>query len=431
MSVSKKDREVLRTLGSQMAEIAALPIQQERISLWKALNGLKPVRPMVMIHSVPWHEMDVDEELALQTSDDFSRAIETKLRRSLYASKHMPVDVVVEPVVDIPKVIRGVDLVNFGSQDRVFGVEPREHTVAIDPDNSVVAHLYSDQLETEDDIEKIVDPVIIHDEEATAREVEKATDVFDGILAVEAQGYMPRFTVWDLIVQLRGAENALLDLKARPEFMHRIMSRLTDAHLSLLDQMEEQGLLGYTSSTTGFAQRQVQASGAYTDELPATGFDPQRPRAKDTWTYGMAQIFSEVSPAMHKEFELDYAARWYSRFGLAYYGCCDPLDTKIDLLRTIPNLRKISMSPWVDVERGAERIAGDFVFSRKPNPVVFITDNWETQVIEDDIRETVDACARYGTPVEIVMKDVSTVLHKPQNLWEWAEIAMSIVQYEG
>ena len=65
MSVSKSDRGILRELASQVAEIATLPIQQEKIALWKALNRLKPVRPMVLIGDVPWHEMDVDGELAV------------------------------------------------------------------------------------------------------------------------------------------------------------------------------------------------------------------------------------------------------------------------------------------------------------------------------------------------------------------------------
>ncbi|MFC1718297.1 hypothetical protein ACFL6S_31870 [Candidatus Poribacteria bacterium] len=58
-----------------MAEIAALPVQQETIALWKVLNGLKPVRGMVVIDQIAWHEMDVDEELTLQTEDGFCRGI--------------------------------------------------------------------------------------------------------------------------------------------------------------------------------------------------------------------------------------------------------------------------------------------------------------------------------------------------------------------
>ena len=38
------DRGILRELARQVAEIAALPIQQERIALSKATNSLKPAR---------------------------------------------------------------------------------------------------------------------------------------------------------------------------------------------------------------------------------------------------------------------------------------------------------------------------------------------------------------------------------------------------
>ena len=45
MIATKQEREILRGLAGQVAEIAALPVQQETIALWKALNGLKPVGP--------------------------------------------------------------------------------------------------------------------------------------------------------------------------------------------------------------------------------------------------------------------------------------------------------------------------------------------------------------------------------------------------
>ena len=129
---------------------------------------------------------------------------------------------------------------------------------------------------------------------------------------------------------------------------------------------------------------------------------------------------------MHKEFELDYARRWYSRFGLVYYGCCEPLHEKIDLVRTIPHLRKISMSPWADVERGAERIGRDFVFSRKPNPAFVAGETWAPAVVEKDLRETLASCKRHGCPTEFILKDISTVRYQPQRLWEWAETAMRV-----
>ena len=107
MSINVKDQEILRELGEQVAEIAAFPVQQETIKLWKALNGLKLIRGMVMIDQIPWHEMDVNGELTLQTEDGFCRGIEWHLRSTIYLWKHMRADMVVRPFLDIHKSIGG------------------------------------------------------------------------------------------------------------------------------------------------------------------------------------------------------------------------------------------------------------------------------------------------------------------------------------
>ncbi len=411
MSVSRKDREMLRALGAQVAEIAALPVQQETIAQWKALNGLRPVRPMVAIDQVCWHEMNVDDELTVQSEDEFCRDFETQLRRVLYQWKHFRADMVVEPVVEVEKVIQG----------SWFGLEIAENKAVLDPNNDVFGHSYVDQLETEADLAKITDPEVVLDERATAEREEKAHDLFDGVLTVRMRGRFPVFSPWDIIVQWRSPEHLILDLLDRPEFMHRIVARLQQAHLSLLDQLEAQGLLG-----TG--QRLIHCSGAWSEEIPAPGYDPAKPRAKDLWTYGMAQIFATVSPAMHQEFWLDYARDWFSRFGLVYYGCCEPLDKKIGIIRAMPNVRKISMSPWADIERGASEIRGDYVFSRKPSPALLARPDWSPAEVEAHLRETKEVCERHGCPLEFIQKDISTVNYQPQRLWEWERIARGVVE---
>jgi hypothetical protein len=363
-----------------------------------------------MIDQIPWHEMEVDGELTLRTGDAWCQSLETPLRKTLYAWRHMRADMVVEPVIDVPKVIRGMG----------FGMQRVENTAVLDPANDVVGHYYLDQLETEEDLLKIEIPQVTLDEEATVLAEAKAHEIFDGILEVRMQGVLPVFSPWDQLVQWHGVENTLMDLAVRPEFMHRMVGRLTEAHMTMLDQLEEQGLLGY-------GQQRIHCTGAHTDELPAPGFDPQHARPKDLWTYAMAQIFVGVSPAMHKEFELDYARNWFERFGLVYYGCCEPLHDKIDIIREMPNVRKISMSPWVDVEKGAERIGGDYVFSRKPSPAFLAVDAWNPEAVEKDLREVLEACARHGCPLEFILKDISTVRYQPQRLWEWSDVAMRVV----
>jgi hypothetical protein len=161
--------------------------------------------------------------------------------------------------------------------------------------------------------------------------------------------------------------------------------------------------------------------------LPKPGFVKEKPRTKDIWTFGMAQIFASVSPAMHDEFEIPYMQRIYSRFGIGYYGCCEPLDTKIDIIRKIPNVRKISMSPWTNQENGARQIGKDYVFSRKPSPALLAVDHFSPANVEADLRQTIRICKEHGCPLELILKDISTVRYEPQRLWEWVRIADRLV----
>jgi hypothetical protein len=113
--------------------------------------------------------------------------------------------------------------------------------------------------------------------------------------------------------------------------------------------------------------------------------------------------------------------RW-RRWGLTYYGCCEPLHNKIDILRRIPNLRKISVSPWFDIGRGLEKGAADYVLSVKPSPAVLATDTFSPGKARADIAAMLDKTQ--GCAVELIMKDISTVRHDPQRLTRWADIAM-------
>ena len=408
---AKGDRQVLRELGLQVAEIAALDQQQTTKRLWMVLNGLGRERPMVMIDQIPWHEMGVGDELTLHCIDPLHRQVETDLRRRLYKWRHLRHDLVIEPVVEVAKVIKGLD----------FGIEVHEERAVGDPFNDVVGHRYADQIKTEQDLEKIQLREVVHDEAATAARVSQLEEIFDGVLEVRSQGALPVLVAWDRLVTWRSPEGVLLDIIDRPDFTHALMERFTAVSLAQLDDLEAKGLLGCD-------QFSIHCTGAYSDELPTPGFAPDRPRSADLWTYGMAQIFSTVSPAMHKEFWLDYAVGWFERFGLGYYGCCEPLHEKIELIREVPNVRKISMSPFVDVEVGAERIGGDFVFSRKPSPALLAVDTWDADAVEQDLIQTLEACDRYGCPVELILKDISTVRYEPERLWEWARIARDLVQ---
>ena len=410
------DVAVVRELAVKVAELAALPVQQETIRLWEKHNGLRPERPMVMIDEIPWHEMNVDDELTVRSSDPFCRDLESTLRRDLYRWNHMRVDMVVEPYVDIRKVI-----------DRPgWGIRIAEDTIAQDG-GVVQSHHYADQLATPEDVEKlrVLEPSL--DVERTAQREAWGHECLDGLLEVRMQGLTGfngddlAFALWDDIEQFRGTEPILLDFMDRPEHLHAIADRLTAVRLAELDILEEKGLLGYGND-------RIHCTGAQTTELPKDGFDPARPRPIDTWTVGRSQLFVSVGDATFDEFVPPYYARWYERFGLGYFGCCDPLHNRIDAVRRIPNVRKVSISAWAKVQKAAEAIGPDFVYSRKPNPAMVAMDEWKPEIAEKDFADVLEATRANGCPVEFTLKDISTCRSDPRRLWEWADIATRIVR---
>jgi hypothetical protein len=159
--------------------------------------------------------------------------------------------------------------------------------------------------------------------------------------------------------------------------------------------------------------------------------DPGHYACKDIWFRTMAQMFNVVSPEVHDEFDIQYSIPLASRCAYTYYGCCEPLHDRIDKLQQYPNLRKIGVSPWADLEQSAEIIGGKYVFSRKPNPAN-VADVTDPDVIRKEITETVKVCQKYGCPAEFVLKDISTVSHRPENLIVWAETVSEVLdRYYG
>jgi hypothetical protein len=408
------DVAVVRDLAARVAELAALPVQAERIREWQALNGLRPERPMAMIDEIPWHELTGNvpgaDELRVECTHPFTVELETRLRRELYRWNHLRVDMVVEPYLDIKKVI-----------DRPgWGIRITQDT--IDQGGEIQSHHYEDQLANPEDIDKlrVLEPSL--DVERTAEKEAWAHECLDGALEVRMQGLTGYdgdelgFPLWDDIEQFRGTEPILLDFMDRPEHLHAIADRLTEVRLAELDILEAKGLMGYGND-------RIHCTGAHTTELPAPGFDPASPRAVDTWTVGRSQLFVSVGDATFDEFVPPYYARWFDRFGLGYFGCCDPLHNRIDSVRRIPNVRKISMSPWAKIGKGAEAIGSEFVFSRKPNPSMVAMDQWVPAIAERDFREVLEATRANDCPVEFTLKDISTCRSEPQRLWEWCSIA--------
>jgi hypothetical protein len=410
------DVQVLRELAERYATIAALPVQEERARRWRRLNDLEPERPLVWINEVCWNEMDHDGSLRLRCSNEVCRRIETELRRTLYQWEHFPGDMIVQPVFYSPTII----------QNTGFGIGPVADVAVIDPSSEVASRHFHNQIRGEEDLEKIRTPQISYDARRTGEFLEAYLQVFEGILPVQTRG-SPGFwfAPWDDLVFWMGAEQVLLGLATKPELMHRVIRRLVDAYLEGLDQFERLNLLALNTGNVRIG------SGAYghTSQLPQVDFDARRVRPIDIWGSATPQIFGSVSPRMHREFGIDYESEWLRKFGMAYYGCCEPLHNKLEELRRIPNLRKISMSPWANVAAAAPEIGRDYVLSLKPNPALLAAPSWHPEQVRGELEGRLAAAK--GCNVEIVLNSISTVRREPQRLWRWAEAAMEVASRQG
>ena len=409
MTAGVDDRALLRPLARRYAEIAHLDIQQERIERYRATNDLERPRPVVLIDEVPWGEIE-DEALTLRCRGTEQRHLEQHLRRTLYQWDHWQVDLAIPPVYRVPKRIETTSV----------GIEVQETTIPSMTGSYASAHRYADQLAAEEDLERLKTPEVRYDREGTERAIDAARNAFEDLLPVEPVGVVFSWSIWDQIARLRGVDNLLVDLAVRPDFMHRTAQRFMEIGAEVFRRCQELELLDA-------APLLIHCTPARTRALPAVELG-RAPRATNVWGRCAAQIFSTVSPAMHDEFDLAYNQRLFGDCGLLYYGCCEPLDRKIDLLRRrFTNLRKVSITPWADADAAANAIGHDYVLAAKPNPAFVCGPGFDPAPVEAEITRYLDAARRNGSTCEFVLKDISTISGDPGILTRWAEAAARVI----
>jgi hypothetical protein len=406
--ISANDKSILRELGKQVAEIAADPVQAENAELWRRLNSLERTRPMIMLYD--WTENGHPPTHPLSCESEEARAVEQVLLSRIYHWEHQRDDWVCPATVYCQIVMTCPDYGperNLDQTTHAFGAAAYQTTLADDADPELISM-----------------PTVTVDWDATRRRQDWMHEVFVGILAVELKG---RWGCWtqpmDEFIQWRGIEQTLMDVIDRPEWLHSWLQRIVDHDLSRFEQCEQMGLL----TLNNHGDFLIIGGEQFTDELPQPDFDGEHVRMKDLWGCASTQIFSEVSPAMHEEFALQYEKQVMDRFGLCYYGCCEPLHHKVDeIFKHLPNVRKISMSPWADVAVGSEAIGRRAVFSYKPNPSILGMPTWDVSAARDQLREVLEITR--DNIIEVTMKDLHEVRGDPSRMTEWIAMAKELAQ---
>jgi hypothetical protein len=401
--IMNRDLCILRDLAKQYKELTARPEQDERRTLWRRHNSLKGDRPLIYIRAYAWKELPVSN---CKCQDSLLRKYENILRYNLFWSTFND-DSIFEPWITV----------NAAYLSEGWGVQGERHFA----DEAAGSWKTDYPIKNLENIDLLREPVHQIDEQRTHEEYERIQDALGNILTVNLDRG-PAYRMWtgDLSTDLgylRGIEHFMLDMMDNPDWLHRLVSRLANGVLKTHQEAEAAG-------DWGLSCHQNQAM-PYAEELPDPKANVHGVNRSDLWGFMAAQEFTAVSPNMHDEFMLQYQLPILKEFGLVAYGCCEDLTLKIDMLRRIPNLRRIAVSPFADVPRCAEQIGRDYVFSYRPSPADMVSFGLDEEQIRAILTRDLLACR--DCRVDITLKDVETIQGDPSRIHTFVRVAREVI----
>ena len=400
--MAEADRSVLTALAEKVAAIAASSRMTEVRELWRKLNGLERTRPVVFCDPENgWNE--IITEAQMRCTGKLARRCEMDLRKEIFWGEEMGDDKPVEPYFDVP----------YTASPDDWGAAAVYHQT-----KRLGSYVWDSPIKDYGtDLKKLHSPQFEIDWETTNGCVEIAKDVFEGILNVRLKGiwWWSLGLTWTAVT-LRGINQMLYDFVDHPDGLKELLSVISKGQMDRLDYLEANKLLSLNSDAT------YVGSGGYgfTDELPGEDFDG-RVRCADMWGFTESQETVHVSPEMYEEFIFPYEKPIMDRFGLTCYGCCEPLHPRWHVVKRHHNLRRVSCSPWADLEKMARNLEDKYVFSLKPNPAAIATPEIDEESIRRELREAFQLTK--GCAVEVIMKDNHTIGNNPQNVVRWCRIA--------
>jgi len=355
------------------------------------------------VRAFAWHELPESKCLC---EDPLFRGIENRLRHDLFWDTFGD-DSIFEPWVTVPAAYTCTG----------WGVEVHKNHSNVPGGSFKVDY----PLKELDDIAKLRVPRHGIDEEGTSERVARIRDVIGDILTVNVNRG-PAYLMWtgDIATDLgylRGIEHFMLDMIDNPDGLHRLAKFLRDGILRVHDQAEAAG-------DWGLCNHRNQAM-PYAEELEDPAPNVTGVKRRQLWGYQAAQEFTGVSPDMHEEFLLRYQLPILERFGLVAYGCCEDLTNKIDMLRQIPNLRRIAVAPFADAPRCAEQIGTDYVISYRPSPADMVSYGFDEDRVRRILTRDLSACR--DLHVDITLKDVQTIQGDATRVRRWVDLTREVV----
>ncbi|MBM3497215.1 MAG: hypothetical protein FJX74_00970, partial [Armatimonadetes bacterium] len=226
------------------------------------------------------------------------------------------------------------------------------------------------------------------DREGTHRTAGQAAELFGDLLPVEIVGHGALAAGTGMAgqaVHLMGMDNFYVNMLDQPDNVHRFFALLAEDAERYADWLEAEGLI----TVNGRELDCGSGSCVYSDELPRREIAPgESVRLSDIWGFIEAQEAVGLSPEMYAEFIHPYQRRVGDRYGLINYGCCEPTHHFWPSLSGFANLRKLTVSPWCDVESIAASVGRQVVLSRKPHPLKLCGPRFDPEDFAASLRET-------------------------------------------
>jgi hypothetical protein len=404
--VSQKDKVIIRDLAKKYLDICYEERNINAIKLWEDHNSLIATRPPVYcscFFTSGFLAPEIDAVLEKNCTESF-QAAETWFKRNIWFAHYIQDDSIFDPwypMESIRKTARGL----WGF-DLVRHSDKKSKGYRIDP---AIAQL--------EDLEQLeATPHIVIDRNPP--EVQLMREIIGDILPIHVK-CSTSYGIWagtdlsEALGKLVGLQEYMIMLYENPELIHKLMTFMRDAVLANLEQGEA---AGDWSTADGCSYTFLHTKGLRKPEANSYGA-----KLNELWFFTHAQEFEPVGPEQHKEFLLDYQMPIMKKFALVSYGCCETLDGKIDLLRSIPNLRSICAGPKANIFKMAEEIGKDYVISWRPNPSM-VSFNFDIEKCRQIVREGFQRTK--GCRIELMLKEMITVQNDLSRLAEFTKMAI-------
>ncbi|NQU41458.1 MAG: hypothetical protein HQ523_16035 [Lentisphaerae bacterium] len=403
MPFRENDALVLRGLASHLREICDSERNQALKQRWIDLNDLKHSGPPLLLTSPEGAWREIIPTFPVECEDEQARDWECNLRQRIYQHDIIKDDAACDPVFTVNRAVRISDYGIPFNQSRSDDAHGAYH------DEPVLTDL-------DNDLDRLRFRTMTVDHETSQASFELASQMFGDLLDIQFQSiyWWTCGLTWQAI-KLWGLENLMISMYDNPDGLHRLMKFLSDEMLNFITFFEREALLNFN------ANGGVGSGGlGFTTQLPSRDRPVEGPvQLKHLWGFSESQETVGVSPEMFGEFIYPYQKPLQAKFGLNYYGCCEPSEGRWNNIRQTPNLRAISIAPWSNQATCAELFGRDYVYCRKPNPSPFCM-SFNEKEIRKEFKETLTYAGELNTVM--ILKDTHTVEHEPERFAKWVAI---------